>query len=159
MTLEVWQHIRQEAKELAECEPMLASFFHSTILKHQNLGSALSYLLANKLANPIMPAISLREIIEEAYQAEPNIIDCAACDIKAVRHRDPAVELWSTPLLYLKGFTPFKAIVLPIICGTKTEKHSHFIYKIKFQWLSMWIFTLPPKLGTALCLTMPPVLS
>ena len=53
MTLEVWQHIRQEAKELAECEPMLASFFHSTILKHQNLGSALSYLLANKLANPI----------------------------------------------------------------------------------------------------------
>ena len=101
MTLEVWQHIRQEAKELAECEPMLASFFHSTILKHQNLGSALSYLLANKLANPIMPAISLREIIEEAYQAEPNIIDCAACDIKAVRHRDPAVELWSTPLLYL----------------------------------------------------------
>jgi len=90
MTLEVWQHIRQEAKELAECEPMLASFFHSTILKHQNLGSALSYLLANKLANPIMPAISLREIIEEAYQAEPNII--------------PAVELWSTPLLYLKGF-------------------------------------------------------
>ena len=64
-------------------------------LKHQNLGSALSYLLANKLANPIMPAISLREIIEEAYQAEPNIIDCAACDIKAVRHRDPAVELWS----------------------------------------------------------------
>ena len=66
MTLEVWQHIRQEAKELAECEPMLASFFHSTILKHQNLGSALSYLLANKLANPIIPAISLREIIEEA---------------------------------------------------------------------------------------------
>ncbi|AAC22265.1 TPA: serine O-acetyltransferase [Haemophilus influenzae] len=104
MTLDVWQHIRQEAKELAENEPMLASFFHSTILKHQNLGGALSYLLANKLANPIMPAISLREIIEEAYQSNPSIIDCAACDIQAVRHRDPAVELWSTPLLYLKGF-------------------------------------------------------
>ena len=92
MTLEVWQYIRQEAKMLAEHEPMLASFFHSTILKHQNLGSALSYLLANKLANPIMPAISLREIIEEAYQANPSIIDCAASDIKAVRQRDPAVE-------------------------------------------------------------------
>ena len=104
MTLEVWRHIRQEAKALAECEPMLASFFHSTILKHQNLGSALSYLLANKLANPIMPAISLREIIEEAYSADPKIIDCAAYDIRAVRQRDPAVELWSTPLLYLKGF-------------------------------------------------------
>ena len=111
MTLEVWQHIRQEVKELAECEPMLASFFHSTILKHQNLGSALSYLLANKLANPIMPAISLREIIEEAYQAEPNIIDCAACDIKAVRHRDPAVELWLS-LIHI-----FLGLVVPSSSG------------------------------------------
>ncbi|GJJ81202.1 serine acetyltransferase [Pasteurella canis] len=104
MPLEVWDHIRQEAKELVENEPILASFFHATILKHHNLGNALSYILANKLANPIMPAIALREIIEEAYQAQPDIIDSAACDIRAVRQRDPAVELWSTPLLYLKGF-------------------------------------------------------
>ncbi|MFZ7129084.1 serine O-acetyltransferase [Avibacterium avium] len=104
MPAEVWKLLRQEAKELAECEPMLASFFHSTILKHQNLGNALSYILANKLANPIMPAIALREIIEEAYQVEPDIIGSAACDIRAVRQRDPAVELWTTPLLYLKGF-------------------------------------------------------
>ena len=27
MTLEVWQHIRQEAKELAECEPMSQQAF------------------------------------------------------------------------------------------------------------------------------------
>ena len=104
MSSTVWQSIRQEAKELVENEPMLASFFHSTILKHHNLGSALSYILANKLANTIMPAIALREIIEETYQEKPSIIECAACDIQAVRQRDPAVELWSTPLLYLKGF-------------------------------------------------------
>ena len=101
---EVWQAIRNEAKTLVESEPSLASFFHSTILKHQNLGNALSYILANKLENPIMPAITLREIIEEAYQADPQIIEFAACDIKAVHLRDPAVELLSTPLLYLKGF-------------------------------------------------------
>ena len=62
MSSTVWQNIRQEAKELVDNEPMLASFFHSTILKHHNLGSALSYILANKLANTIMPAIALREI-------------------------------------------------------------------------------------------------
>ncbi|OOF67919.1 serine O-acetyltransferase [Rodentibacter caecimuris] len=104
MAQEIWQKIWRETKSLAENEPMLASFFHSTILKHQNLGGSLSYLLANKLANSIMPAIALREIIEEAYQALPDIIDYAACDIRAVRQRDPAVALWSTPLLYLKGF-------------------------------------------------------
>lgn len=104
MSIEVWSLIRAEAAKLAENEPMLASFFHATILKHNNLGSALSYILANKLANPIMPAIALREIIEEAHQNQPQIIESAACDIRAVRHRDPAVEQYSTPLLYLKGF-------------------------------------------------------
>lgn len=51
----VWNNIKAEARALADCEPMLASFFHATLLKHENLGSALSYMLANKLANPIMP--------------------------------------------------------------------------------------------------------
>lgn len=101
---EIWQNIWQEAKLLAENEPMLASFFHATILKHQCLGGALSYILANKLSNAIMPAIALKEIIEEAYQTETEIIESAAYDINAVRSRDPAVDLWSTPLLYLKGF-------------------------------------------------------
>ncbi|WGE46485.1 serine O-acetyltransferase [Actinobacillus equuli] len=101
---QIWQNIREEAQELVESEPMLASFFHATILKHSNLGGSLSYILANKLANPIMPAIALKEIIEEAYQANPQIIASAACDIDAVRTRDPAVDKWTTPLLYLKGY-------------------------------------------------------
>jgi serine O-acetyltransferase len=29
---------------------MLASFYHATLLKHETLGGALSYILANKLA-------------------------------------------------------------------------------------------------------------
>ncbi|MDG6897202.1 serine O-acetyltransferase [Actinobacillus delphinicola] len=104
VSAEVWQILREETQIQVEAEPVLASFLYSTILKHPHLGAALSYILANKLANPIMPAIALREIIEEAYRAEPQIIESAAYDIKAVRMRDPAVELWSTPLLYLKGY-------------------------------------------------------
>ena len=45
----VWNNIKSEARTLADCEPMLASFYHATLLKHENLGSALSYMLANKL--------------------------------------------------------------------------------------------------------------
>ncbi|MDG2914837.1 serine O-acetyltransferase [Bisgaard Taxon 10/6] len=104
MAIKVWKQIREEAQCLVDKEPMLASFFHSTILKHKHLGGALSYILANKLATATMPAITLREIIEDAYAAKPSIIESAACDITAVRQRDPAVDLWSTPLLYLKGF-------------------------------------------------------
>ncbi|STO41976.1 Serine acetyltransferase [Grimontia hollisae] len=100
----VWQAIKREAKEHSEREPMLASFFHATIIKHDSLGGALSYILANKLATPSMPAMAVREVIEEAYAGDRCIVESAACDICATVERDPAVELYSTPLLYLKGF-------------------------------------------------------
>ncbi|WP_075183284.1 serine O-acetyltransferase [Pantoea sp. 1.19] len=100
----VWSHIKAEARALADCEPMLASFYHATLLKHENLGSALSYMLANKLATPIMPAMAIREIVEEAYRQDPRMIASAALDVLAVRQRDPAIDKYSTPLLYLKGF-------------------------------------------------------
>lgn len=105
----VWRHIKAEAQALANNEPILTSFYHATLLKHENLGNALSYILANKLANPIMPTITIHEIIEEAYRLEPAMIDSAACDIQAVRLRDPAVDKYSTPLLYLKGFHALQA--------------------------------------------------
>lgn len=101
---ELWEMIRQEAWEHSTKEPILASFFYSTILNHSNLESALSYQLANKLDSHTMPAILIREIIEEAFIASPSIINAAMADIVAVQERDPAVDNYSMPLLYLKGF-------------------------------------------------------
>lgn len=100
----IWNDLRTEAEKLVKSEPMLASFFHTTILKHHHLDGALSYILANKLANSIMPAIALKEIIEEVFSNDPTIIFSAASDLMAVYQRDPAVDLKSTPLLYLKGY-------------------------------------------------------
>lgn len=100
----IWQTIIQEARELAEQEPMLASFYHATIIKHESLGAALSYILANKLMTPSMPAMAVREVIEEAFCADPSLTDAAACDICATVTRDPAVAHYSIPLLYLKGY-------------------------------------------------------
>lgn len=100
----LWDTIRKETQTLAEKEPMLASFFHSTLLKHDFFGQALSYILANKLANETMPAIAVREIIDDAFAQDSNIIESATADILAIYARDPAVEYYSTPLLYFKGF-------------------------------------------------------
>ncbi|WP_159566819.1 serine O-acetyltransferase [Budvicia diplopodorum] len=106
---QVWSEIKVEARKLVECEPILASFFHSTLLNHEFLGNSLSYILANKLASATMPAISVREIIEAAFQSDSGMIEFAARDILAVRQRDPAVDKYSTPLLYLKGFHALQA--------------------------------------------------
>lgn len=106
---ELWQNIRNEANQLVECEPMLASYFHATLLNHDDIGSALSYILANKLSTDVMPAIDIREVIRQAYQAEHKIIEYVITDIIAVYVRDPATNYYSTPLLYYKGFLALQA--------------------------------------------------
>lgn len=105
----LWHTIRQEASQLVESEPMLASYFHATLLNHKNLGSALSYILANKLVTQVMPAIEIREIARQAYEADTSIIQSAVTDILAVYVRDPATNYYSTPLLYYKGFLSLQA--------------------------------------------------
>lgn len=100
----LWKKIREEAWEYSAREPILASFFYSTILNHHSLKSALSYQLANRLDSHTMPAILVREVIDQAFTQDPEIINAAMADIIAVQERDPAVEDYSTPLLYLKGF-------------------------------------------------------
>ncbi|MDF4405618.1 ATP-binding cassette domain-containing protein, partial [Vibrio parahaemolyticus] len=62
-----------------------------------------------KLSSPIMPALEVREIVEAAYRNDESMIFSAAMDLAAVRLRDPAVDKYSTPLLYLKGFHALQA--------------------------------------------------
>lgn len=101
---QIWELIREEARQFTIDEPMLGSFFHATLLNHKSLRSALSFQLASKLDSTTVQSIVLREIIEEACRADSDILDAAAADIAAVVERDPAVTQYSVPLLYLKGF-------------------------------------------------------
>ncbi|WP_370979860.1 serine O-acetyltransferase [Agaribacterium sp. ZY112] len=105
----VWQRIRDETHEQAEQEPALASFLHATILNHDTLESALSYHLANKLANPAISALQIREIIEDAMKRDCGISDAVRADIKAIHDRDSACESFSIPFLYFKGFHALQA--------------------------------------------------
>ena len=68
---------------------MLASFYHATLLKHENLGSALSYMLANKLGITDHARYRHREVVEEAYAADPEMIASAACDIQGSTQSRP----------------------------------------------------------------------
>lgn len=100
----LWNTIREETVLEAKNEPILASFFHATILNHDTLESAISYHLASLLDCPATPAILLREVIREAMTKDPRIVDNIREDIKAVYERDSACHAFSTPLLYFKGF-------------------------------------------------------
>lgn len=100
----VWNAIRDEVADHAAREPILASFLHATILKHDRFESALSFHLAGKLATSTLPAMLVREVIDEAFAANSGIVEAIAADLRAVRERDPASHGYSQPFLYFKGF-------------------------------------------------------
>lgn len=100
----VWQQLREEAEQVTRKEPLLASYVYACVLNHKSLESALSFILANKLSDDVMPAVTVRELFENAFTASPEIIENAAADIKAVFERDAATCSYLPVILYLKGF-------------------------------------------------------
>ena len=105
----IWQAIRQETECAVKQEPVLASFLHSTILNHQSLEGALSFHLAHLLDSPTASALLVREVIEEALAADPEIGKSVRCDLRAVNDRDSACCSYATPFLYFKGFHALQA--------------------------------------------------
>ena len=59
MAAKVWEKLTQEAKLVIQREPLLASYVYACVLNHGSLQSALSFILANKLSDDVMPAISV----------------------------------------------------------------------------------------------------
>jgi serine O-acetyltransferase len=105
----IWRIIREEAARDSECEPILASFFHATILNHESLEQALSFRLAEKLGSANLPSMLIREVIDEALRKDPDLGDAARVDIRAVQSRDPACQGLLEPVLYRKGFHALEA--------------------------------------------------
>lgn len=105
----LWALMREEAAVKAAQEPILGSYFHATILNHKSFGSALSFRLASKLDNPMLPTMLIRDVITEAVSDAPDILGAAALDIIASYTRDPACEDLSTPFLFFKGFHALQA--------------------------------------------------
>lgn len=100
----VWQKIREEVVQDVQNEPTLASFLHAVVLNHKSFEDALSFHLANKLESSVLPAVMLRDLIDEALASDASIARKACADIEAILTRDPACRAYCVPLLYFKGF-------------------------------------------------------
>lgn len=118
------------------------------------VSSTLSFQLANKLGSAVMPAMVLREVIETALTAQPEILDAVAADICAVKDRDPAVRFYSTPLLYLKGFHALQGYRVSHWLWNQGRRALATFCKIRFQWSSVSMFTRRRVSDVASCLTM-----
>jgi serine O-acetyltransferase len=105
----LWQAIRKDVQQALDREPVLTSFLHSTILSHNSLEAALAYHLANKLGSQTVSALSIREVMDQAYQSDPAIAEASRCDLLAIQQRDSACFNLATAFLYFKGFHALQA--------------------------------------------------
>ncbi len=101
---DIWTAMRAEAAAAASGEPVLASYFHNTVLRHNSIDRALAYQLASVLDHAALTATALQEVIAAALADDPTISQCMQADICAWFDRDPACDQYLMPFLYFKGF-------------------------------------------------------
>jgi serine O-acetyltransferase len=101
---ELWPALRAEAVQAAAREEILAAVLDHAVLSQDGLGPALAVLLGHKLADAVLPASRLAELVRSAIAGNAAILAAAAADLAAIRTRDPAAESYLTPFLYYKGF-------------------------------------------------------
>ncbi|WP_312162847.1 serine O-acetyltransferase [Phenylobacterium sp.] len=124
----VWAALRMESERAAKAEPALASLLNAVVLSHQDLGAALSYQLARKLGDQELRAMSLRELADAAYAADPRLVDIAEADLKAVFERDPACKGYVQPFLFFKGFQ-----------ALQTQRVAHWLWRQGRETIALYL--------------------
>ncbi|MEL6572285.1 MAG: serine O-acetyltransferase [Pseudomonadota bacterium] len=105
----VWHRITNEAEAAITQEPLMGSLIHAGVLHHAGFADALAYRIAMKLASREMSEQILRETLDAAYAAEPDLVSAARADLVATYDRDPACHRLMQPLLFFKGFQAVQA--------------------------------------------------
>lgn len=103
-TDELWLEIRREARAASEEEPILASFFYSTVLAHRSLERSLAFHLANKLSCTTLLSSQLFSIVADTFTEDKSVRVAVRADLLAYRERDAACETYVEALLNYKGF-------------------------------------------------------
>ena len=106
----VWDRISHEAQTAVQNEPLLGGLLHACVLHHNSLEKALSYRFSAKLHSNEMSQIILRDIADEAYEKDSNIVESARADLMAILivilHAIACYNLWC----FSKGFKQYKLI-------------------------------------------------
>mgnify|MGYP000530700558 CR=1 FL=1 len=106
---EIWIEIRREAEQVMVEEPALVPWLSRCVMRHKMFEASLACILSNELATPQLQADVLNQVVREAVQSAPAILDAVLTDLAAHVDRDPAAESWLNPFLYFKGFHAMQA--------------------------------------------------
>ncbi|XP_052180755.1 serine acetyltransferase 1, chloroplastic-like [Diospyros lotus] len=105
----IWIRIRGEAISNVEQEPILSEYYHSLILSHKSLESALANHLATNLSNSSLSRDALYEVLLGLLEQDRDTKRAIRDDLRAVEERDPACQSFLHCLLNFKGFLALQA--------------------------------------------------
>ncbi|SFB83275.1 serine O-acetyltransferase [Tropicimonas isoalkanivorans] len=105
----VWDRIKREGEAAVAAEPLLGGLIHSSLLHHPSLERALAYRMSLKLASGEMSEQILREIGDDAYASDQELVAAARADLMATFERDPACHRYLQPILFFKGYQAVQA--------------------------------------------------
>ncbi|CAL0317436.1 unnamed protein product [Lupinus luteus] len=107
----LWLKMQDEARFDVTMEPILSSYYHTSILSHKSLESALANHLAIRLSNASLPSATLFDLFKGILDGddEHNIMDAVKNDLRAVKERDPACISYVHCFLNFKGFVACQA--------------------------------------------------
>ncbi len=114
----IWGALREEARAVAQADPVMSTFMYSTILNADSLEEAVIYRICERLDHPDVQAVQLRHAFEEMLADWSEWSEVLRVDIQAVFDRDPAVTRYIEPILHFKGFH-----------AIQTHRLAHWLWK------------------------------
>lgn len=100
----IWHAIKAEAEEAAAKDPLLASFFYTSLISQPSLEDAVAHRVCERLGHQDISADLLRQTFAVMRENCPDWSRVLRVDIQAVYDRDPAYNRFMDPVMYLKGF-------------------------------------------------------
>ncbi|KAJ9182547.1 hypothetical protein P3X46_006531 [Hevea brasiliensis] len=104
-----WLKMQEEARLDVEQEPILSSYYYTSVLSQKTLERALANHLAIKLSNSSLPSSTLFDIFVGVLEENRDIISAVKEDLIAVKERDPACISYVHCFLNFKGFLACQA--------------------------------------------------
>ncbi|KAM1758056.1 hypothetical protein ACFX11_007226 [Malus domestica] len=106
---DLWLRMQDEARSDIDDEPILSNYYHTSILSHASLESALAHHLSVKLSNSSLSSATLVDIFMGVFAHDKEVVRAVKDDLRAVKERDPACVSYSHCLLNFKGFLACQA--------------------------------------------------
>lgn len=105
----LWLKMQDEARSEIDQEPILSSYYYTSILSHACLESALANHLSVKLSNSSLSCGTLVDIFMGVFVEDEEVIRAVKDDLRAVKERDPACISYAQCFLNFKGFLACQA--------------------------------------------------